>query len=248
MMDYPLSAAEDGIRPLLSDGHFFPRDRTDFSALMTERRAALPPAEPVRAAAAMVPHGGLDYAGSGLAWTLQQLPLSSVKAVVIMALVHREEEESIWLPDYSGFHTHFGVLPVPREKLDELAGMRSAFRLGRIPFEEEPCFDLILSALGNLGFSGRVLPVLFGSENESLLDPGLKLLENLGGDYFPMVSANFPEDHENGTIHGERGKILLKLLNMHFHASPGRWYHGEGPQYSAALWLESPGTGAEKTE
>jgi AmmeMemoRadiSam system protein B len=248
MKDYPLSAATEDIRPLLSAGHFFPREKEELSARLAETAAGAHPGKPVKGRAALVPQGALNYSGSGLLWALQQLPLSSARAIVIMAKVHRENEETIWFPDYSGFHTPFGILPVDRDTLDSISETGNIFRLGRIPFEEEPCFDLILSALASFNYTAPVLPVLFGSATDSLLQSGLYMLEELLPEYLPLVSANFVKKPESGMIQAQGEDFLLKLLETHFHAPPDRWYHGESPQYCAALWQASQSKSPEKAE
>ncbi|WP_319561490.1 AmmeMemoRadiSam system protein B [Marispirochaeta sp.] len=247
MHRYPLSCATDDLRPLLAAGHFFSGDNEKLGSQFDKLFSSQKRPSKKQARAAIVPHGAVTYAGPGLTWALQRLSLESADAVILLAQVHRETEDTIWLPDYSGFMTPFGTLTVPsRKTLEEISGFADLFRTGRIPFEEEPCFDMILSALSYLGFSGQILPILFGSDRDSLKKAGLDLLDYLDPAYLPVIISNHIKDPHSGIIEAQDGKNLVKLLETHLSAPPARWYHGENPQYCAALWTRSDVEDAEK--
>ena len=248
MNKYPLSGAIENIRPLLAAGHFYPRDAETLSLRLTELAETNPPAGPITAAAALVPQGELQYAGPGLIWALQHLPLSSPKGILICARVHREADDSIWLPDYDGFETLSGTLPVPRGELEKIVSHDSVFRLGRMPFEEEPCFDLILNALEHLKYHGYVVPVLFASKKDSLIPQGQLLLKQLGPAYIPLVCTNLERAPQKPIIPGHGSENLLKLLEGHFAAAPDRWYYGNSQHYCAAIWSQKDGKHSEKSE
>ena len=167
---------------------------------------------------------------------------------MLIGSVHREYADTLWMPPFGGFDTPFGPLFCDRVLALKLAKEIPSSHCSDIPFQEEACFDLILTALRSSGYEGRILPVLAGSSSGPVTEALKKLLKKLVAEegYFPILTANYrpssrlpPETAEEEALCGE---ALLVGFRAYLSECEFRWYHGADTGYSAGFWESRAGT------
>jgi AmmeMemoRadiSam system protein B len=225
-------------RPLLSTGHFFPESRDRIREIFSGYGHPGGGLGDLRPAALLLPHGALMYCGTATVPLVRLLSKDFPGKIMLIGSVHREYEDTLRLPPYGGFETPFGPLPCDRVLALKLAKEIPCAVCSEIPFEEEACFDLILTSLRSYGFSGPILPVLAGSSSGTVKEAVIELLKKLVGEegYFPILTANFRRSHLTGEEEALCGEALFESLTAYFSGYTFRWYHGSDRDYSAGFW------------
>ena len=235
----------DSIRPLLSGDHFFPSRPQEFQALLPPFEEVPPLKLGTPPLGLLLPHGAATYTLASALPLVRTLGAHIAAGILLLGTVHREFSRRLWFPPYAGLSTPFGVAPIPVGLVADLAARFGTARVDPLPFEEEPCFDLIISLLTGGGYRGPILPILIGSPapepTPDLADLVRLIVEERG--FFPIVSANYSLGHEGEEPAALCGEALKTSLDGLFRRARFRWYYGhtradgdEPPCYPSGYW------------
>ena len=159
----PLRAA---IRPPLVDGLFYPARREALAAQIDELLGGS--ATPRAARFAVIsPHAGYEYAGAVMAAAYRAIADRRVRTAVLIGPVHRDPEDSIFLPESAAFSTPLGPVPVDVEAVSALAASDPLYRRNDIPHLEEHCLELQLPFLARMFPGVSIVPLLVGAGGRS---------------------------------------------------------------------------------
>jgi len=154
------------IRETIVDGIFYPENpsrlRDDVTDLLT---ANIPDTE---CTGVLVPHAAFTfsgkYAGAGIA-ALSRTP--DVETIVILAPVHRDPSDGVFLPESGFFRTPLGTVPVDTDLVDELAECSTKVSINDIPHLDEHCIEVILPFVQVQFPSAKIVPILLGKPTQS---------------------------------------------------------------------------------
>ncbi|MCF7928243.1 MAG: AmmeMemoRadiSam system protein B [Spirochaetales bacterium] len=169
---------EETVREPIVPGIFYP---SDSEGLKTTVRRLLDNAETQKGKAAglILPHAGYDYAGTQYGEGFRAVSSGSYKTAVLLAPVHREEEDILVLPESTSFLIPSGKIAVDQELVEELESAGTNFVRNDIPHLEEHAIEVHLPFLFHLFPKIRIVPILMGRasrKNVRVLSSALNLL------------------------------------------------------------------------
>ena len=174
----PLRAA---IRPPLVDGLFYPERREALAAQIDELLAGS--ATPRAARFAVIsPHAGYEYAGPVMAAAYRAIAERHVRTVVLIGPVHRDPENSIYLPESTAFATPLGPVPVDTDAVSALAASDPLYRRDDIPHLEEHCLEVQLPFLARIFPGVSIVPLLVGAGGRPAVETLSRTLAATFGD------------------------------------------------------------------
>ncbi len=168
----------------------------------------------------MSPHGSYERCGSIIAAAFKAAGNSTPERIVLIGPVHREETDSVILPESDRFRTALGDLDVDQESVEALLSCGTKFIRNDIPHLEEHCIEVQLPFVRTLFPKSTIVPILLGKvtkANVKSLSHGLFVVfgTSLVKTLF-VVSANFSglRNAEDGT------KEIDSVLSL---AETGDW-------------------------
>jgi AmmeMemoRadiSam system protein B len=162
----PLRAA---IRPPLVDGLFYPARREALAAQIDDLLAGSATPRGARFAV-IAPHAGYEYAGAVMAAAYRAIADRPVRTAVLIGPVHRDPEDSIFLPESTAFSTPLGPIPVDTEAVAALAASDPLYRRNDIPHLEEHCLELQLPFLARLFPGVSIVPLLVAATGRQAVE------------------------------------------------------------------------------
>ncbi len=189
MTEYRLSAAEDGFRPLLTRGQFFPEETEEMEQLFKDTEKNSGAALIAKEQQNKLLRGAFKYSGPTNIAVLKNASamFGTVPCIIMLAQSLRDEEENIWLPDYRGFNTPFRRFTINTEIVNRMTEASTLFLPDRVRFEEDPAFDIPLTILGFLGYYGDVLPIITGSSSTELMKVIMKTITTVFSTPKPLL-------------------------------------------------------------
>jgi len=156
-----LSIREEKIRKPIVDGLFYPSNAERLKHTITALLSgtAVPPGD---ASAIICPHAAYSYAGTHIASAFKSAMAREVEKVIILAPLHRDEGETLVLPESSHFRTPLGLLPVDQILADELCSMEPQLEKSDAVHTEEHCIEVQLPFIQHLFPGASILPLLMG--------------------------------------------------------------------------------------
>jgi MEMO1 family protein len=149
------------VRDATVAGIFYPDDPSELEARVA---ALLEAAKPTitTAKAILSPHAGLDYSGdlSALAW--KSASSREIERVLVIAPLHRAEENLIFLPESDYFDIPTGRVVVDQGLVEELRDCGTLMSVNDIPHFEEHGIELQLPFMRALFPEARLVPLLMG--------------------------------------------------------------------------------------
>ena len=116
------------VRPPAVGGLFYPGSAAELAAEVRTLLAGVPAraAAPGLLKALIVPHAGFRYSGpiAASAYALLRRRRDSIRRVVLLGPVHRVPVRGLALPAAQAFATPLGALPIDREAVSQLLGLR----------------------------------------------------------------------------------------------------------------------------
>ena len=205
------------VREPIVQGLFYPEDPAELDSLITEiledtgRRFTIEPG----AAAIVSPHAGYEYCGSFIGSAFLAAAGKNVKTVVIVAPVHREPEDAIFLTESKYFSTPLGTIEVADEIVTELEATSTRIFRNDIPHLEEHAIEVQLPFIQHQFPEARIVPILLGRAtltNVKLLGKSfdLTLAENAESTLF-VISSNL-SSHADREAATESVKKLIHFI------------------------------------
>ena len=189
------------VRPPAVAGLFYPADparlRAEVSELLAE---AAPVPTGARAKALIAPHAGYAYSGAAAAAAFAALGEEAARAirrVVVIGPLHHAAFRGIAAPTAEAFATPLGRVPVDREALSGLAGLRFV-GLADEPHAPEHALEVELPFLQLRLGAFAAVPLLVG---EAAPEEVAEVLRRLWGgpETLVVVSSDLSHFHDHGT-------------------------------------------------
>ena len=218
------------VREPIVEGIFYPSDRqeleSDVRRLLSEadtqfriRRGAM---------AVISPHAGYTYCGLYAGSAFAAADGRDIKTVVILAPVHREPEDAIYLTESAYFSTPLGRIPVAVDYVSALEGCSTRIYRNDIPHLEEHGIEVQLPFIQCEFPDAHIVPILMGratQTNVRLLARALDLTfgDNLSQTLF-VVSSNL-SSHAEGEAANDSMHELIRLIEKRDCEDLLRSYH-----------------------
>ncbi|MDX9801021.1 MAG: AmmeMemoRadiSam system protein B [Spirochaetia bacterium] len=205
---------EGKVRGPIVDGIFYPDD----GKLLTEEiRYLLQEVAGIKGSSfgIIVPHAALPFSGSLAAAAYNSIAGRDISTVVIIAPVHREEQDKVFLTESESFIIPTGIIKVNTDMVKKLENADPCFQLNDLPHLEEHCIEMQLPFIHYLYPDADIVPILVGSGKKEILEIVSDALKTIFRDKLEktlfVVSANMsaylPVEEANG--HCEQ---LLQVL------------------------------------
>ncbi len=168
----PLSiAGDEGVRPFLQTGNWYPASRSALRETMTELFTGVREPNPkYRPRALIVPHAGLFYSGRCAASAFSLLKGWKVDRVIILGVAHRAALSGACVSDFRFDRTPLGDIPVDT-KITATLGKLPGFQVNDRIMVNEHSIENELPFLQHVlkGRKFSIVPVLFGSVSQKQL-------------------------------------------------------------------------------
>lgn len=202
------------VREPVVDGIFYPAEPEPLRQIMDELFA--PYAYPGGNAFAIIsPHAGYRYSGSLAAKAYRSVSARDIDTVVIIAPVHRDPEDGVFLAESEYFLTPLGQIPVNQDSTRELAGCSTKLIVNDIPHLDEHCIEVQLPFVQHTFPNASIVPILLGRTSLSNVKALSHALQVVFGDSYDrvlfVVSANLTA-YLNGQVAGKNAETLLRLI------------------------------------
>lgn len=203
------------IRDTIVNGIFYPDEPEELESNLKElfRKAG---SVSGTALGIVSPHAGFNYSGVFAASAfLAASERKNVASVVILAPIHRDLEDGVFLPESDYFDTPLGKLPVDRSAVEELANSSTLFLKNDIPHLEEHGVEIQLPFIRHLFPDASIIPMLIGKISPAgvrgLADALMLTFRDRYDETLFVVSANLTNymDFELGMKEADR---LLELI------------------------------------
>ena len=158
------------------------------------------------------PHAGYLYCGSFVASAFLAAAGRKISTVVIIAPVHREPEDAIYLTDSAFFSTPIGVVPVAVDLSSDLESCSTRIFRNDIPHLEEHAIEVQVPFVKHLFPDASILPILMGRAtmtNVQLLARALSTtFEDKHSSTLYVVSSNLSNHTEEGAAADSMHKLI----------------------------------------
>ena len=244
------------IREPIVQGIFYPNEcgelEADVSRFLTEAGNRFS----IQAGATSIisPHAGYPFCGTFIASAFLAASGRKVDTVVILAPVHREPEDAIFLTDSMYFVTPMGRIEVADDLVSDLEACSTRIFRNDIPHLEEHAIEVQLPFIQHQFPNARIVPILMGRATETnvrILAGALDLTfgESVESTLF-VVSSNLSNHTEGGTA-SESVSELLRFIERGDCEGLLSAYHRKevtacGSGCIATLLCRTPAAGAAK--
>ncbi|MBT3274289.1 MAG: AmmeMemoRadiSam system protein B [Spirochaetales bacterium] len=208
------------IREPIVEGIFYPSEaaklQEEVDGLLADARNN--PQKSNRARAIIAPHAGYQYCGKYSASAFIAAEGRDIDTVVIIAPVHREPEDSIFLTESAFFATPLGKTAVLQELNSELEECSTRIFRNDLPHLEEHAIEVQLPFIQTLFPKAGVIPILMGratATNVRLLSRALEatFAEKYDSTLF-VVSSNLSSHTEDAEA-ADSMRRLISLIERH---------------------------------
>lgn len=152
------------VREPIVQGIFYPDDPAELRSKVTEILSEAEEQFTIQTGASTIitPHAGYEYCGPFLGSAFLAAAERTVKIVVILAQVHREPEDAIYLTESRYFLTPFGKIEVADDINSELEASSTRIFRNDIPHLEEHAIEVQLPFIQRQFPEARIVPILLG--------------------------------------------------------------------------------------
>jgi len=164
-------AGDEGVRPFLQTGNWYPASRSALSEMMNELFSGVPEAGAKhRPRALIVPHAGLRYSGRCAASAFSLLKGWKIDRVIVLGVAHRAVLFGACVSDFRFDRTPLGDIPVDT-KITAALGKLPGFQVNDRIMVNEHSIENELPFLQHVlkGRKFNIVPVLFGSVSQRQL-------------------------------------------------------------------------------
>ncbi|MFQ3621463.1 MAG: AmmeMemoRadiSam system protein B [Spirochaetales bacterium] len=156
------------VREPIAEGLLYPEDPTLLKEQLIHLGMGIPD-PPGASLGILTPHAAYDRCGKLLARAFRAVEKRKIQRVILLGAVHREEEESIFLPESTAFRTPLGTLPVDVEIVEELFASGTKLIKNDIPHLEEHCLEVQLPFIAYYFPHVKIIPILLGKPSLMLV-------------------------------------------------------------------------------
>lgn len=143
------------------DGIFYPADKAELTELIV-RYLSESSESAGKAGAIVSPHAAYEYTGRHIASAFRSAEGRSIETVVIIAPVHREPDDAIFLTESASFMTPLGPIAVDTELTHDLETCSTRIYRNDIPHLEEHAVEVHLPFIQHLFPKASIVPILMG--------------------------------------------------------------------------------------
>lgn len=199
------------IREPIVEDIFYPADagrlRKDIEELLSNCTTA-----PGNAGCIISPHAGYEYAGDVCAEAFCSVSRRNPGIVVIIAPVHREHTNYLFLPESSVFSTPLGNLEVDEAAADELSSCSTNIIRNDLPHLEEHSIEVQLPFIRHIFGEVKIIPLLVGEVSKTSVEMLRRALQTVfasrSSQSLFVLSSNFSGFGPPGKT-AEEADILL---------------------------------------
>lgn len=159
---------KEKVREPIVEGLLYPEDPTRVKDLLIGYGVSILD-QPGSSIGILTPHAAYDRCGMLIARAFRAVEKRQVDRAILIGPVHREEEDTIFLPQSTHFRTPLGNLPVDIEAVEALFSSGTKFLKNDIPHLEEHCLEIQLPFLAYHFPGVKILPILIGKPSVSLI-------------------------------------------------------------------------------
>lgn len=202
------------IREPVVEGIFYPVETTELDHLVgsyideTPQRAG-------DAAAVVSPHAGYEFCGSCIGASFAAARERTIETIILIAPVHREPADEIFLTESDGFRTPLGIARVATRVTHELESCSTRIIQNDIPHFEEHSIEVQLPFAQYLFPTARIVPILLGRASQSNVRALAGAIETVfGSDYQSVlfvISSNLCSNCEPDRAESETA-LLQSLI------------------------------------
>ena len=198
------------IREPVVEGIFYPVDSTELNQLVGTFIDESPRGAH-DALAVVSPHAGYEFCGSCIGASFSAARERPIETIILVAPVHREPADEIFLTESDGFRTPLGIARVATHLTHELESCSTRIIRNDIPHFEEHSIEVQLPFAQHLFPTARIVPILLGRASQSNVRALAGAIETVfGSDYRSIlfvISSNLCSNCEPG-----RAKTETELL------------------------------------
>ena len=202
------------IRGPIVDGIFYPDDdlllQNKVESLISNSKI-----KPGKAAGIITPHAAFTFSGELAAASFQSAADRKIEKVIIIAPVHRDYTDKIFLSESDFFSIPTANIKVDKETVNKLLSCNSVFQINDIPHLEEHCIEIQLPFIAHLFPEAEIIPILIGNNSSRLVNILADALRNLLGNNFDKIlfaaSSNIVSYMEHDSAH-EYFNYLLDMI------------------------------------
>lgn len=201
------------LREPIVEGIFYPAEKTELANYL-ER--ALAPFEKSRgkAFAIVSPHAAYDYSGAYSAEAFSAAADRKIKTVAIIAPVHREQQDGLFLTESDYFVTPLGKMRVAANLISTMESCGTKIYRNDIPHLEEHAIEVQIPFIQLLYPKAAILPILIGKMTESNITILARALDTTLADAYEstliVVSSNLTGYSEKTT--SDSTELLFDLI------------------------------------
>ncbi len=202
------------IRGPIVDGIFYPDDD-----LLLHNKVELlienSKVKPGKSSGIITPHAAFAFSGELAAAAFQSAADRKIDKVIIIAPVHRDYTDSIFLSESDFFSIPTANIKVDTDSVEKLLNCDSAFKINDIPHLEEHCIEIQLPFIAHIFPEAEIIPILIGKNSsklvKTLVDALKKVFNNDFSNILITASSNIVSYLETETAH-EYFQYLLSLI------------------------------------
>ena len=202
------------IRGPIVDGIFYPDDDLLLHNNI-EHLLEISKIKPGKAMGIITPHAALPFSGDLAASSFQSVSEREIDTVVIIAPVHRDNTEKIFLTESEFFSIPTANIRVNTEIVNKLLDYDPLFFKDDIPHLEEHCIEIQLPFVSHLFPDASIVPILLGDNSVKLtktLSQAIKTVFNNNFDRTLLVSSSNIVSYLPGENADEYFSYLLNLI------------------------------------
>ena len=171
---------EDKLRPPAVAGQFYPEERENLETMID---GFLNQAKPFKVEGKifglLLPHAGYVFSGPVAAYGAKAVAGKNFDTVVIIGDSHYERFEGVSVWPAGNWETPLGKLRVDRELAERILSASERFMVRDSAHLFEHSIEVELPFLQKTLKDFKILPIIFGSENEDWLELAKVILENI---------------------------------------------------------------------
>jgi MEMO1 family protein len=195
-------------------GRFYPSDPVRLAALVRECSKNVPPREPVRVRACLVPHAGYIYSGRVTGAVLARIALP--KKIIVLGVRHYPRGEPAAILSSGAWRTPLGDAPVDDSLAEALKKACPLLREDSIAHREEHSLEVQLPFLQVLAPEFTFVPVALGTvQFDSLVGVGeaiARVLASSKDEVLLLASSDLNHYEDEATTQNKDRKAIEQLL------------------------------------
>jgi AmmeMemoRadiSam system protein B len=201
-------------------GRFYPSDPPELTALVHKYTKAVPPSEPVRVTACLVPHAGYVYSGhvAGAVFSSIALP----KKIIVLGVRHHLRGEPAAILSSGAWRTPLGDAPIDEPLAAALRKACPLLREDSVAHSAEHSLEVQLPFLQVLAPGFTFVPVALGTVRfENLVNVGEaigRVLENWKEEVLLLTTSDLNHYEDDATTRIKDRKAIDQLLALNARA------------------------------